>query len=224
MRKNIMTKILVIMMVVSLLSGCAVPNVAVNIPDKKSAKTDNRPVEDKLEEDIKEEEKQDENKPEEYVDEIADTDSDTGSTADGEADTVISDPIKDEPVNQGITVNKIEFEGMDISTLTEQFRNDIDSLKLQRGYEFWLQDDGSYLILISAGEKLTGGYGIEVGSVEDNEGRTIITVTETEPDPDSMNAMVITYPCVVIKASGITDQFMITDQNQVEYVRLSLEN
>lgn len=119
--------------------------------------------------------------------------------------------------NQGITVNQIDFENLDISMVTEEIAADIEELKLTRGYYYWQQEDGSYLILISAGEKSSGGYGIEVDTVEDNEGKTVISVLETEPAPDTMSIQILTYPYVLIKVAGVTDQFLVRDQNQTEY-------
>ena len=73
------------------------------------------------------------------------------------------------PANQGITVNKIPFEILGYDALPENIRSQIDSLIFSRGYAYWPGEDGAYTILISSGEKMTGGYGIEVTSVEDNE-------------------------------------------------------
>jgi hypothetical protein len=119
-------------------------------------------------------------------------------------------------VNQGITVNQIQFSIVDPTSLSEEMIKEIDTLKLQRGYTYWPQEDGSYLILISAGEKTTGGYEIEVASMEDNEGKTYISVKESKAE-DDMAIQVLTYPYVVVNASGITDHFIIKDQNQEEY-------
>jgi hypothetical protein len=130
----------------------------------------------------------------------------------------------DEAADQGkpgLTVNDITFEVVDLNTLPDQIKDDVELYKLQRGYEYWLQEDGSYLIFISAGEKSTGGYGISVEAIEDNEGKTIITVMESEPTGEA-TIQVITYPYIMIKAKGITDQFNINDQNGVEYTRISL--
>ncbi len=144
----------------------------------------------------------------------------------GQNDGSEGEAIKEEgsiqPGNQGITVNKIIFEVLEIENLSEQIRNEIEVLKLQKGYEFWQQEDGSYLIMIGAGEKLTGGYGIEVEAVEDNEGKTVISVIEHEPVGD-MNLQALTYPFVVIKAAGIADRFLILDQEQNEYPHISAE-
>lgn len=126
------------------------------------------------------------------------------------------------PVNQGITVNQIKFEVLDPAALSEQMIADIEARKAQKGYDYWQQEDGSFIILISSGEKTTGGYAIEVTSIEDNEGTTEITVAETEPEGD-MNAQVISYPYVVVKASGITDRFDVRDQNGKEFLRIALD-
>lgn len=124
------------------------------------------------------------------------------------------------PVPQGITVNQIKFEVLDPAALSEQMIADIEAMKVQKGYEYWQQEDGSFIILISSGEKTTGGYAIEVTSIEDNEGMTIITVAETEPEGD-MNSQVISYPYVVVKASGITDRFDVRDQSGKEFLRIA---
>jgi hypothetical protein len=140
-------------------------------------------------------------------------------------DDVLVDP-NPSPVtsgNQGFTVNQIAFEVVDETTLSEQMLTEIETLKLSRGYYSWLQDDGSYLIFIGAGEKPTGGYTIEVTSMEDNEGKTNIFVKEAPPADNVRVMQVISYPYVIIKASQITDQFFVVDKDQVEYPALALE-
>lgn len=147
---------------------------------------------------------------------VQDNDSDTGALEGNE-----EAPSKDS-THQGITVNQIQFSVVDASSLTEEMIKEIDTLKLQRGYSYWPQEDGSYLIFISAGEKATGGYGIEVVSIEDNEGNTNILVKESKAE-DDVATQVLTYPYVIVKASGITDHFIIKDQNQEEYQLISPE-
>lgn len=50
-------------------------------------------------------------------------------------------------------------------------------------------------VTLSRGEKPTGGYGIEITGIEfRQDGKAIIRYTLTNPNPDSMNTMVITYP------------------------------
>lgn len=128
----------------------------------------------------------------------------------------------DKTPGQGITVNEIKYEVIDINALSEQMVSSIEILRQSRGYEIWEQEDGSFLILISAGEKPSGGYAIEVDYIEDNEGKTVISVRETEPGPNDAVTLAITYPIVLVKASGITNDFVVRDQNQIEYQRARL--
>lgn len=123
--------------------------------------------------------------------------------------------------NQGITVNPIKFEVIDINTLQVQLINEVEILKLNKGYAYWEQENGSYLIFISAGEKNTGGYSVEVKSIEDNEGKTVISIMENVPAADAMVTEAITYPYIIVKTTGITDQFIIRDQNQSEYTLIT---
>ncbi len=194
MKRNLFVKLIVVLMTIALLTGCQSSGAVINSSDGQK---------DTVEAGDNATEKED--TVESGSDKSTDgDDKETGNT----------------PVNQGITVNQIEFEVIDIATLSEELLSEIEALKVQKGYEFWQQEDGSFLILISAGEKLTGGYGIEVESIEDNEGKTYIYVKETEPEGD-MNLQALTYPFVVIKAAGITDQFVILDQDQNEYPRMA---
>ncbi|MBH1939968.1 protease complex subunit PrcB family protein [Mobilitalea sibirica] len=204
MKKMISIKFLMVIFIISLLAGCANTNGAMNDSDElprveeDSNTSDDLPKADDVEAD---------KDGEEVSDEVADSE----------------EGVK-EPSNQGITVNLIDFDVVDVSTLSEEIMNEIEVLKVNKGYEFWEQEDGSYIILISSGEKTTGGYTIEVEAMEDNEGKTAISVIETEPAKDSMNIMVMSYPYVVVKASGITDNFIIRNQDQEEFTRLSLED
>lgn len=197
MRRNLFTKLIVILMMIALLTGCQSSGAIINSADEQK---------DTVAAGGSDTEKEDTAEPGEDIS----AGGETGNTEGGL-----------QPVNQGITVNQIAFEVIDIATLSEEMLSDIEALKVQKGYEFWQQEDGSFLILISAGEKLTGGYGIEAESMEDNEGKTIIHVKETVPEGD-MNLQALTYPFVVIKAAGITDQFLILDQDQNEYPRLAV--
>ena len=136
----------------------------------------------------------------------------------------INNGEKEDTNNEGITVNKISFEVLDVTTLSEELQSEIETLKLKKGFEYWKQEDGSYIVFIGSGEKSTGGYGIEVTSVEDNEGKTVISVVETEPSKDDMTIQMLIYPFVVIKASGITDNFVVLDQDGASFDKISTDD
>lgn len=110
--------------------------------------------------------------------------------------------------NQGITVNKIKFEKLEYEKLSKDKQELIDKIKASKGYYFW-EEDGSFTIFITSGEKPTGGFSVDVKYIEDNEGKTNILVDEKSPAPGDMVTQAITYPFVIVKAAGITNNFNI---------------
>lgn len=136
-----------------------------------------------------------------------------------EEDPIVEEePIVDENPGNAITVNDIEFEVLEFDALIDEVQMEVDQLKLERGYNYW-ENDGGYVLFIGSGLKATGGYGIEVLSIEDNEGKTIVAVNETSPDPDDMVTQAIEYPFVLIQFEGTTDDFIITNQDGKEFER-----
>lgn len=120
-------------------------------------------------------------------------------------------------VPQGITVNKINFNTItEMSDLPESVLNAIMAMKEKRGYTYFEYEDG-YMLVVFMGEKNTGGYGIEVASVEDNEGRTVVLVKETAPEKDAMVIQVVTYPFTVVTMKGVTNNFHIVNEADEPY-------
>lgn len=114
------------------------------------------------------------------------------------------------PPAQGITVNSIDFEIVNPDTLTNAQKEVIEKHKTSKGFTYW-QEAGYFYIAIFAGQKPSAGYTVNVKSIEDNEGKTNILVAVIGPKDAA--ASVISYPYVVIKANGITDNFNIKDTN-----------
>lgn len=137
---------------------------------------------------------------------------------------------QDQPTNgtdtedQEITVNEIDYELIDPGELDPKIQQDIETLKMKRGYYYWKAEEEPYIIFIGAGEKNTGGYGLDVLSVGDQEGKTVITVEQTEPEPESMVTEVLTYPYVVIQVEGVTENFQVKEENGSEYPYIDLAN
>ena len=104
---------------------------------------------------------------------------------------------------QGITVNKIQFEVL--KDLPPQVKQPLT----EKGYQV-IKSNDKYIIVISSGEKRTGGYSINVTQVEDNEGKTIITVNERNPVQGEITTQVITYPVVAIQiGNNISPDFVV---------------
>ncbi len=74
----------------------------------------------------------------------------------------------------------------------ENLRNKIDSDDTQN----------ANFIILNMGEKPTSGYSIAVESVQENADKIIVTVKETVPPDDAMNATVITHPYTIVKINS----------------------
>jgi hypothetical protein len=100
-------------------------------------------------------------------------------------------------VDKGTTNNPISFGDysvIDPSQLKEDMIRVIDRSKYQRGYLIIKES----FLMISAGQKPTGGYGIEISDVQRKGDKTTIRIKETKPPRDSMVIQVITFPYLVL--------------------------
>jgi len=72
-------------------------------------------------------------------------------------------------------------------------------------------EDKLYL-LVTYGEKPTGGYAVEITGVTKTENRVIVTASFTEPAEDEMVTQALTYPydLVVIEEPGLPVEFVAT--------------
>lgn len=90
----------------------------------------------------------------------------------------------------------------------------------ERGYYvFQSKEDAAfpYKILISMGEKSTGGYDISITDIQYDGSNITITVRETVPAPDSMVTEAITYPVCAVEISGRPQTFKVVDEGGSEY-------
>lgn len=115
---------------------------------------------------------------------------------------------------KAITVNKLNFEVVKEVKSIVNIDSIINELKTQKG--FIVLDNKlvgingtDYYVAIFSGQKPTGGYGINVKSVEDNEGVTSIVVEENVPTPGSFVTQVLTYPYVLIKITTPVPTFSV---------------
>lgn len=102
--------------------------------------------------------------------------------------------------------NEISFDVIDsIDGLSEELQNSVEELKKSRGFTR-LKDENGVMVMISMGEKPTGGYSITVKKVEKVQDKIKITVEETEPGKDDAVTMAITYPYTVIRIKQAQDE------------------
>jgi hypothetical protein len=119
-------------------------------------------------------------------------------------------PGAKEPEKPGYEYELIE----DVGALPQEIGEVVQELKTQKGY-FPLPSPESSgngqdrFLLISSGEKPTGGYSIALKSVEVGDGVTNILVEEKEPGKGKVVIQVITYPFIILKISGCSENFKV---------------
>lgn len=144
-------------------------------------------------------------------------DADTPVSSNNPANTGEKLPSGNEPLQKapdaprGFTVNKIKFTELTLENASQEVQQFIEQNKVNRGYHFFMDKSGEITLVLLSGEKTSGGYGIKVQSVEDNEGRAVVVVDETAPPKDAMVTMQITYPVTIVKFNGTTTNFSITN-------------
>ena len=74
----------------------------------------------------------------------------------------------------------------------------LNSNKEKEGY-FVIEEEEHTYVVITRGEKSTGGYSIIVNEIEDQEEWVSIKVEYINPDPMDMVMQIITYPVIVIR-------------------------
>jgi len=64
--------------------------------------------------------------------------------------------------------------------------------------------EDNMVIAVFMGERPTGGYGIEIESIDAYAGSITVNVVETEPGPDDLTTQALTYPYHIV-TTGNTD-------------------
>lgn len=120
-----------------------------------------------------------------------------------------------------ITVNKIDFQVVNLQELKSSFKGYFEAKKAYKGYSSLKAEDGEVYIGIFSGKKNTGGYGIKVLHAEDVEGKTVVTVEETRPKPSTYVTQAITYPYVVIKMKDTVGSIIVRNTKGEEFKDIS---
>ena len=81
-----------------------------------------------------------------------------------------------------------------------------------------------YSLVISSGEKNTGGYGIKITDVKiDDNNHMVVTVEETSPAEDAVVIQALTYPSVKIRMSAIPESIDVYDHEGKKFSYVELE-
>jgi PrcB C-terminal len=117
--------------------------------------------------------------------------------------------------NQGITYNKVVYQTISDSEIPISLKEKMEKKKGERGYLTYKNKDGLY-IYIASGQKNSGGYDIKVSSIEDVEGITNVFIKEFAPKEGMITTQVITYPSIVVKATGATNKVNVYESSENE--------
>lgn len=96
---------------------------------------------------------------------------------------------------------KLSYDIIDKSGLSNSNLKDWYEKSYQEfGYHFTSDDKGNRYVLISAGEKPTGGYELILESVEEDEEKVTFVAKLESPNEDQMVTEALTYPHLLIKS------------------------
>jgi hypothetical protein len=78
----------------------------------------------------------------------------------------------------------------------------VDTAKFNSTAQVIKGEDGAQYALICLGQRNTGGYGIEIASVEEVDGEVLVIYQEKRPLSGQMVIQVLTYPWQVIQVDS----------------------
>lgn len=102
----------------------------------------------------------------------------------------------------------------DYSTLPSRIQDIAHSVQAAPGSMVVDSDDATYLIL-SAGERFTGGYAVTVTSVKETPTRLEVTVQLLKPSSGSFVIQAITYPQIVVKFAKTVKPIVVLNQEEL---------
>ncbi len=75
-----------------------------------------------------------------------------------------------------------------------------------------LVHEGILYLLVTYGEKPTGGYDVEITGITEEEGKLVVTANFTEPGEDEMVTQALTYPydLAMLDDPGLPVEFVAT--------------
>lgn len=115
----------------------------------------------------------------------------------------------------------IEYEVVHSDDLPLELKVEIEAMIIEKGYYTWTVEGGMTYLLVSSGEKPTGGFGIQLISFAEYDGVYKVLVGEGKPAADAMVPQVITYPHVVVKYEGDLEVTEVANEASESFERLA---
>ena len=93
---------------------------------------------------------------------------------------------------------EIEYKVLTEAEQTELLSDAVEEIRATGGYKILVDENSKYAI-IALGERLTGGYNIEIDQVKEKDEQILIQYKEIKPKENEMVTQALTYPYVVLK-------------------------
>lgn len=123
-----------------------------------------------------------------------------------------------EKAEEAPEVVEVDFE--EVGGLDEETQKIIDEKVAERGYFVLNGEDDAVIMVVSSGEKPSGGYDIKVKAITEEEGVVKVEVEETEPAEGDVVTDALTYPYTVVKLDTTASEFVVVNTNGEEFANL----
>ncbi len=133
---------------------------------------------------------------------------------------------KDDIESNGTEAEEISYATVeDLASLPEAVGEAVEHLKLERGYFVFNEpafDTGDKMyIMVSSGERPTGGYEISIEKVQLKNGVLEILVQETEPGEDEIVTQALTYPHKILSLEEEFTEIRVFTTEREEFTHLA---
>lgn len=137
---------------------------------------------------------------------------------------VKSEPLGTEPtvINLGES-NLVDYEKVEPTSLSDDAQKELTERKYVEGAYVFV-DNGKNYLAVFAGERNTGGYGIEIIEIIRMNADLTASIEMTEPDPDMMVTDALTYPMDLVELKNIENVENLIVFLELENVSVSLLN
>lgn len=105
-----------------------------------------------------------------------------------------------------------------LPTVPPELQSRLDPYKSSRGYLYLDQDN---LLVIFMGQRSTGGYSMELLSIQPAGQALVIRILEKSPKPGDPVTQALTYPLLILRLEERFPSFQIFDSNGTPYRELT---
>ncbi|BES65033.1 hypothetical protein SANA_14720 [Gottschalkiaceae bacterium SANA] len=117
----------------------------------------------------------------------------------------------------------VEMERVDPKNLSAQAQKDLEDRKGSEG-AYVFTDNGKNYLVAFAGERNTGGYGIEIIEILQSESELVVSAETSEPGPDMMTIQALTYPMDLVELINVENLENLFVSLEIENGTVSHEN